>query len=82
MVGKRKFIQSCLSQALEDYIPKDNLYRRLKPLLDLSFLYDIVKPYYGKCGQQSVDPVVFLNYNWSLILKTSVPSGPLSKRVS
>ncbi len=59
MVGKRKFIKNCLSQAIEDYIPKNNLYRRLKPLLDLSFLYDIVKPYYGKCGQKSVDPVVF-----------------------
>jgi transposase len=60
MVGKRKeFNKNCLSAAVEDYIPKDNLYRRLKQVLDLRFLYDIVKPYYGKCGQKSVDPVVF-----------------------
>jgi transposase len=25
----------------------------------LSFLYEAVKPYYGKCGQKSIDPVVF-----------------------
>lgn len=59
MVGKRKFTQSWLSQATEDYIPKNNFYRRLKPLLNLTFLYRVVAPYYGKCGQKSVDPVVF-----------------------
>jgi len=59
MVGKRKITQSCLSQAAEDYIPKNNFYRRLKPLLDLTFLYKMVLPYYGKCGQKSVDRVVF-----------------------
>lgn len=59
MVGKRKFIKNCLSQAIEDYSPKNNFYRRLKPLLDLTFLYKEVAPYYGKCGQKSVDAVVF-----------------------
>ena len=60
MVGKRKQLsKNYLSAAIEDYIPKNNLYRRLKQLLDLSLLYDVVKPYYGKCGQKSVDPVVF-----------------------
>ena len=60
MVGKRKQSnKNCLSIAIEDYIPKNNLYRGLKQVLDLGFLYDMVKPYYGKCGQKSVDPVVF-----------------------
>src|SRR5688500_11566551 len=59
MVGKRKFIKDCLSKAIEDYVPKNNFYRRLKPLLDLTFLYKAVAPYYGKCGQKSIDPVVF-----------------------
>ena len=59
MVGKRKFINNCLSQVTEGYIPKNNFYRRLKPLLNLTFLYKVVAPYYGKCGQKSVDPVVF-----------------------
>jgi transposase len=60
MVGKRKqFNKNCLTHAIEDYIPKDNLYRRLKSLLDLTFLYKAVAPYYGTCGQKSVDPVVF-----------------------
>jgi hypothetical protein len=41
MVGKRKFIKNCLSQAAEDYVPKNNFYRRLKPLLDLTFLHKV-----------------------------------------
>jgi transposase len=32
---------------------------RLKSVLDLRFIYEAVKPYYGKCGQKSIDPVVF-----------------------
>src|SRR5688500_18737254 len=60
MVGKRKpFNKNCLTQDIEDYIPKNNFYRHLKPLLELTFLYKAVAPYYGKCGQKSVDPVVF-----------------------
>ena len=47
------------SLTLEGLVPQDNFYRRLKPLLDLNFLYAAIAPYYGKCGQQSIDPVVF-----------------------
>ncbi len=40
-------------------MPEGNFYRRLKDRLDLSFLYELTAPYYGRCGQQSIDPVVF-----------------------
>lgn len=45
---------------LIDRIPEDNFYRRLKSALNLDFLYQATKPYYGKCGQKSLDPTVFL----------------------
>ena len=44
---------------LSDYVPEHNFYRRLKEQLDLSFLYQKPKVYYGDCGQKSIDPVVF-----------------------
>ena len=44
---------------LSDYVPEHNFYRRLKEQLDLSFLYQKTKAYYGDCGQKSIDPVVF-----------------------
>ena len=37
----------------------DNFYRRLKEQLDLQWLYKSTKNYYGREGQQSIDPVVF-----------------------
>ncbi len=61
MVGKRKqFNKTCPSVVIETYVPSNNFYRRIKQLLNLDFLYQAVAPYYGKCGQKSIDPVVFL----------------------
>jgi transposase len=60
MVGQREFsIKNSPSLTIETYVPKNNFYRCLKPILNLSFVYEAVKPYYGKCGQKSIDPVVF-----------------------
>jgi len=44
---------------LADRIPENNFYRKLKEVLDLRFLYKETKPYYGSCGQKSLDPTVF-----------------------
>jgi len=44
---------------LSGKVPKNNFYRRLKEVLDLSFLYNKTKIYYGDCGQKSLDPIVF-----------------------
>lgn len=40
-------------------MPKENFYRRLNSALDLHFLYKGTEKYYGREGQESVDPVVF-----------------------
>jgi transposase len=44
---------------LSERVPEQSFYRRLKETLDLRFLYRETKKYYGRCGQKSVDPVVF-----------------------
>ncbi len=44
---------------LADRIPENSFYKRLKQTLDLRFLYKTTTPYYGNCGQKSIDPVVF-----------------------
>jgi transposase len=60
MVGKREnTTKTCPSLTIETYVPKNNFYRRLKSILELNFVYEAVKPFYGKCGQKSIDPVVF-----------------------
>ena len=61
MQGK-KYYQPKLFKQVELYerVPKNNFYRQLKEVLNFQFLYKLTSPYYGSCGQKSIDPVVFL----------------------
>jgi len=43
---------------LSDYVPVDNFYRRLKSLLDLTFVYELTANYYSTEGQKSIAPIV------------------------
>lgn len=45
---------------LSDHVPEDNLYRRILGLIDFDCLYKLTALYYGKEGQKSIDPVVFM----------------------
>ena len=46
-------------QSLDEMVPEDNFYRKVNENLSLDFLYKVTASYYGKCGQESIDPVVF-----------------------
>ena len=60
MQGKKNYQEELfIDFQLSERVPKDNFYRRLKNILKLDFLYNLTKPYYGDCGQKSIDPVVF-----------------------
>ena len=60
MQGKKNFSpQLFVWVNLLDLVPADNFYRGLQSELDLHFIYKVTKPYYGKEGQESIDPVVF-----------------------
>src|SRR5438045_2023755 len=61
MQGKKDYQEKLFIRfQLSDYVPQDNFYRQLKNILDLSFLYESTSGYYGKEGQKSIDPVVFM----------------------
>lgn len=45
--------------SLEALVPSDHFYRHLERSLDLTFVRDLVQPYYAAGGRPSVDPVVF-----------------------
>lgn len=60
MQGRKVYTEKLFTSFhLSDHVPEDNFYRRLKGVLDLSFLRKTTKQFYGSCGQQSIDPVVF-----------------------
>jgi transposase len=44
---------------LEELVPQDHFYRHLERVLDLSFVRELVAPYYAAGGRPSIDPVVF-----------------------
>jgi len=60
MQGKKKYQEKLFTNfQLSKHIPKTNFYRKLKEILNLDFIYPLTKPYYGKSGKKSIDPVVF-----------------------
>ena len=60
MQGKKHFSDKRIpSFHLSERVPRDNFYRRLKDILDLQWLYEATKKYYGTEGHPSIDPVVF-----------------------
>lgn len=60
MQGKKNYQEKLFTCfQLSDRIPQDNIYRRLKEVLDLQWIYKATAKYYGAEGQQSIDPVVF-----------------------
>lgn len=60
MQGKKDYQEKLFNSfQLSERVPQENFYRRLKSELDLSFITALTKPYYGKDGQKSIDPIVF-----------------------
>jgi transposase len=60
MQGRKTFEdEKQLRFSLSAHVPRHNFYRQLKQQLNLNFLYEQTREYYGHCGQQSIDPVVF-----------------------
>lgn len=60
MQGRKKFTPQLFYQtSLDSLVPKDNYYRILLKELDLHYLYASTSKYYGREGQESIDPIVF-----------------------
>ena len=60
MQGKKHYTEKLFTSfQLSDRIPEDNFYRRLKTQLDIDFLREETRQYYGSEGNSSIDPIVF-----------------------
>ncbi len=60
MQGKKQLQPKMLyTITLEQLVPRDNFYRRLKKTIALTWLYKATETYYGQEGQESIDPAVF-----------------------
>lgn len=62
MMGlKERAFAPLVAVSLEELVPQDHFYRHVQKVLDLSFVYDLVREYYSIAGRPSIDPVVFFN---------------------
>lgn len=60
MQGKKQYSEKLFTSfQLSDRVPEDNFYRRLKSKLDIEFIREETKIYYGTEGNSSIDPIVF-----------------------
>lgn len=63
MQGKKIYQEKLfVNFQLSNVIPENNFYRVLSETIDLNFLYNSTKDYYGDCGQKGLDPVVFMKF--------------------
>jgi len=62
MMTKREGYQhSMISLSMDEMIPADHFLRKLDEIIDFTFIYDELAPYYSKKkGRPSVDPVVMV----------------------
>ena len=60
MLGNKQYNEKLyVSFQLSQRVPKNNFYHRLRNILDLRFITEQTKHYYGAEGQKSIDPEVF-----------------------
>ncbi len=60
MMGfKERTFAPLAAVSLEELVPQDHFYRHVQKVLDLSFVYDLVRECYSTAGRPSIDPVVF-----------------------
>lgn len=63
MQGKKVYTEKLFTSfRLSERVPEDNMYRRLRELLDLDFVYGQTKELYGTTGLPSIDPKVFFKF--------------------
>jgi transposase len=83
MLGNKDYQEKLfLSFSLSQRIPEDNFYRRLKQVLDLRFIRNMARPYYGTEGQKSIDPTVFFRLMLVGYLENIVSDRHLVEHVS
>ena len=62
MMGRREQSQGQLFYEfrLDEVVPDDHLVRKIRSLLDLSWVYTELAPYYSEIGRPSIDPVLMI----------------------
>jgi len=60
MMGRKDSQLQLMVLDIETLIPKNHLLREIDRLIDFSFIYEKLEPYYSKVGRPSIDPVCMI----------------------
>lgn len=83
MLGQKDYQEKLfMSFSLSQRVPESNFYRRLKKMLDLQFIREMARPYYGREGQKSIDPTVFFRMMLIGYLENIVSDRQLVEHIS
>ncbi len=83
MIGKKKFKPKIFYNfSLDKVVSKDDYYRKLDSLLELSFLDKECKDLYGDTGHPSIDPVVFFKILIVGYVENIIYDRQLAKRIN
>src|SRR6476619_3459004 len=69
MGSKDRAFAPLVNVSLEQLVPANHFYRYLHKSLDLSFVRDLVAPFYASGGRPSIDPVVFFRLQLVMFLE-------------
>ena len=67
---------------LADRIPAEHILRRIRQLIDFSFVRDAVAHFYGHNGNESIDPIVLMKLMLLLFLEKVPSERELMRRLS
>ena len=77
MMGlKGRVFAPLVAVSLEELVPQDHFYRHLQKVLDLSFVYNLVRERYSIAGRPSIDPIVFFKLQLVMFFEDIRVSAP------
>jgi transposase len=83
MMGfKERAFAPVVAVSLEELVPQDHFYRHLQKVLDLSFVYDLVRQSYAGAGRPSIDPVVFFKLHLVMVFEDMRSERLLMRQVA
>src|SRR5258708_12545514 len=65
--------------SVEELVPQDHFYRHLHKVLDLSFVYDLVREHYSVSGRPPIYQIAFFNLQLVMFFE-DIPYEPLLSR--
>ena len=61
MMSEQKMKQQRLMTVMmESLVPEDHFLRKLDAVVDMDFIYELVRPLYSQHGRPSIDPVTLV----------------------